>query len=321
MSKKVIVLFHNDGQLANQLWLFFNLVAYSLENKFDIDIWCFYQYSKFFNTPFPKNKLIKLLFYKTFPNFTFKNKNLFRICRKLYRLAYKLLVILPTKILNPNRVVDSTTKIIYLDGDNKPETIKTFERDTSFGTIYTLGWNFLTFPLLRKYREQILEYFKPKDVFLNKIENDISRLRDNFDYLIGLHLRFKEPGDGEIDDKNFFWYVNNENLEYIKELLNIFFKIKSLDKSKTVVFIASNAKFLDIDKFKGLNVFYDKRHFIEDLYFLAECDVILGCKSSFGALASYIGSKPIYFLNKDTNKFLAEIEKYSSIKLWREFEI
>lgn len=319
MSKKLVVLFHNEGQLANQLWLFFNLIAYALEKKYDIDIWCFYQYSKFFETPFPKNKLIKFLFYKTFPTFVFKNKNLFRIVRRLYRLIYKFLIILPIKILNNNKIIDSSLENIYLDDEyRKPEVIKKFEQDPNFNTIYTLEWNFLAFSLLRKHREQILEYFKPKDNFLNNAENNISKLRQNFDYLIGLHLRFKEPGDGEIIDENFLWYVDNDNLEYIKELIDIFMKRKNLNQLKVGIFITSNAKNLNLEPFKGLNVFYNKRHFIEDLFSLAKCDVILGCKSSFCTLASYIGLKPIYFFTTRKDNFLNYLESNSSFKIWRE---
>jgi hypothetical protein len=110
-----------------------------------------------------------------------------------------------------------------------------------------------------------------------------------------LHLRFKEPGDGNFDDPEYFWYVENKNLEHITDLIKKIIKEKNLDINKTAILIASNAKELEIEKFKGLNVFYEKRNMVIDLFLLSECDIILGCKSTFSFFASYIGNKQFIF--------------------------
>lgn len=313
--KKIIVLKNNEGQLANQLWLLSHLTAYALEHNYDLDIWCFYQYAKFFEHQFVKNKFINFLFYKTFPTFVFKNKNLFRVFRKIYRIIYKILVIYPIKFLFPKKIVDSSKEKIFLDTAEKPEIIKKFETNPNFNTIYTIDWNFFAPLLLEKYRNKIKEIFKPKEQFRCFIEKEINGIRQKFDYIIGLHLRFKEPGDGDIFDNDFLWYIDNNNLGYIKELIENLIKIKSLDKSKTAILIVSNDKNLDLKIFDGLNIFYRPRHFIQDIFLLSHCDIILGCKSSFCSYASYYGNIPVLFFTKDKDKFLNEVNT-PQIKIW-----
>jgi hypothetical protein len=316
--KKIIVLQHNEGQLANQLWLFSHLLAYALEKNYDIDIWCFYQYSKFFDTSFPKNKFIKFIFYKTFPTFVFKNKNLFRLFRKIYRIIYKIVVVFPIKIFYKKNIIDSSQKQYILDYDfKKDEMIKKFENDPNFNLIFTLDWNFFEYSYLEKHREKIKGIFKPRKDLEFQIKNYIQEIRKNFDYIIGLHLRFKEPGDGNFDDPEFFWYVENKDLEYISNLIKEIIKEKNLDINKTAILVASNAKKLEIEKFKGLNVFYEKRNMVVDLFLLSECDIILGCKSSFSSFASYVGNIPIIFLYKDKNKILERLNsKDLKFYLW-----
>jgi organic radical activating enzyme len=318
--KKIIVLQHNEGQLANQLWLFSHLLAYALEKNYDIDIWCFYQYDKFFDTPFPKNKFIKFIFYKTFPTFVFKNKNLFRLFKKIYRIVYRILVILTIEIFYKKNIIDSSKKQYILDNDSKKdEIIKKFESDPNFNLIFTLDWNFLAYSYLEKHREKIKEIFKPRKDLEFQIKNYIQEIRKNFDYIIGLHLRFKEPGDGDFYDPEFFWYVENKDLEYINDLIKEIIKEKNLDINKTAILIASNAKELDIKKFKELNVFYEKRNLVVDLFLLSECDIILGTKSSFSAFTSYIGNIPIIFLYKDKNKILERLgSKDLKFYLWKQ---
>ncbi|MGC9031663.1 MAG: alpha-1,2-fucosyltransferase [Minisyncoccia bacterium] len=315
--KKIVILQHNEGQLANQLWLFPHLIAYSLEKRFDIDIWCFYQYTKFFNTPFPKNKLIKWLFFKTFPTFVLKNKNAFRFFRKIYRFFYKLLAIFPIKIFYSKNIVDSSQKQIILDDESKkPDIIKKFETDPNFNTIYTMNWNFFAYTYLEKYRDEIKNIFKPKKQLFFKIESYINDIRAKFDYIIGLHLRFKEPGDGDVNDPEVFWYVENKDLNYVRQLLDELFKIKNLNKAKTAVLIASNAKNLNLEPFKDLNIFYEKRNLVEDLFLLSRCDIILATKSSFSSWASYIEEKPYLIIYKNKNKFLKKM-KVDKCYLWR----
>lgn len=312
MNKKIIVLQHNEGQLGNQLWLFSNLIAYTLEKNYDIDIWCFYQYSKFFETPFPKNKLIKILFYKTFPTFVFRNKNIFRAFRKVYRIFYKILVVFPIKILYSDKIVDSSKENIYLDDDSKKSLmIKKFETDPNMNIIYTVDWNFFAPPLLEKHREKIKEIFKPKKEILEKAEKQINDLRKKFKYIAGLHLRFKEPGDGEFLDEKFFWYVENKDLNYVKGLIEELLSNRGWKNSETAILIASNAKNLDLKVFDNLNVFCAKRHFIEDLFLLSKCDIILGCQSTFSKFASYLGEIPFVVLTKDKEEFLKELIKNS----------
>jgi len=112
---------------------------------------------------------------------------------------------------------------------------------------------------LEKHREKIKEIFKPRKDIELQIKNYIKEIRKNFDYIIGLHLRFKEPGDGDFYDPEYFWYVENKDLEYIIDLIKEITKEKNLDVNKTAVLIASNAKELEIEKFKGLNVFFEKK--------------------------------------------------------------
>jgi organic radical activating enzyme len=324
--KKIIVLQHNEGQLANQLWLFSHLLSYALEKNYDIDIWCFYQYSKFFDTPFPKNKFIKFIFYKTFPTFVFKNKNLFRLFRKIYRIIYKILIIFPIKILYKKNIIDSSKKQYVLDNDSKKdEIIKKFENDPNFNLIFTLDWNFLAYSYLEKHREKIISMIKPKNLYLHKVNNLIKELKKQYKFLIGVHLRQWEPGDGY--DPNYIVpnktkiYIEEKDWDFVFNFFNQYLQFFNKNPSETVFILCSNREVkLEMNKHKSLNFYISKGNLIEDLLTLSKCDIILGCNSSYCAFASYFGNIPLivfqdpidwdYYKDKDSyfrNKYCTAI--------------
>ncbi len=128
----------------------------------------------------------------------------------------------------------------------------------------------------------------------------------------------KEVGDGEINDPEVFWYVENKDLDYISGLIKEFIKIKNLDINKTAVLIASNLKNLDTSKFQNLNVFYEPRHFVEDLFLLSKCDTILATKSSFSSYASFIRNIPLFFFYRNVDNFTNLIKQNKpNFNLWR----
>ena len=63
MTKKVIILQHNGGRLANQLWPFVSIYAYCLENNFELDNYCFFEYTRYFSIKI-QNRLIDWVFFK-----------------------------------------------------------------------------------------------------------------------------------------------------------------------------------------------------------------------------------------------------------------
>ena len=46
-NKKIIILWHNGGRLANQLWLYISVYAYALEKKYDLENHTFFEYSEY----------------------------------------------------------------------------------------------------------------------------------------------------------------------------------------------------------------------------------------------------------------------------------
>ena len=101
----VIILNHNSGQLANQLWDYISIYAYCLEKKFECRNYCFFEYSKYFSMPV-KNIFIDIIFYKSFSiACLFLPANFIKKAwRKIYK-AYSSAI----KILHPDSIIYSRT--------------------------------------------------------------------------------------------------------------------------------------------------------------------------------------------------------------------
>lgn len=286
-KKKVIILQHGGGELANQLWTFASIYAYCLEKKFNCQNPSFFEYGQYFNIPV-KNRFIDFLFFKHFQNHHTRRNN----CKnKFWRFVYKIY----TKIfilIYRKRVVSSTNKTnkkIYLPPTKENDVLIKLERNDY--PIYLTGWLFRNPEGLKKYRKEIVEYFKPKEKYTRSAEIKIKELKNEYKNIVGVHIRqsdYKEFKGGK-------YFISQER---VREILDEYLREAEKIPTETVFIITSDG-LIEKNIFSGLNIEINKGNPIEDMYLLSLCDAIIGSNSSFGHFASYYGNIPHIILENE----------------------
>ncbi|MBU3968901.1 alpha-1,2-fucosyltransferase [Patescibacteria group bacterium] len=278
--KKIIILKHGGGELTNQLWNYISIYAYAKEINAQIINPSFFEYGCNFNIKC--SPILNLLLYKPFANYTKRRSGL---KRQIWRNMYKLYVFL-MRIFQKGSIVssiNSNNTVYYL-----PPSIKD-HLDTTKNTLYFEGWLFRNPEGIKKYRKEILEYFKP----IPKIEKNVEHfLGKNINkHLVGVHIR---QGDYKIFKDGRFYIEQKRVREIMDEYLNFIKKSHS-----EVVFIITSDGQIDEKQFMGLQYKISHMGPVEDLFLLSKTKTILGSDSSFGNLASYFGDIPHIVFNKE----------------------
>ncbi|MEK7519662.1 MAG: hypothetical protein AAB581_00230 [Patescibacteria group bacterium] len=283
--KKIVILDHNRGRLANQLWNFMSIYAYCLEKGYRCENYSFFDHADFFNVPLPKNPFVRWFFFGPF-----RNKKWFRRLRiyDRYLILMKRLYarsITVTDEEHPLRLPPTPA----LDQDQQ-ERLASLEHNPS-KTIYTVGWMFRDPVGLHKYREAIIWYFMPKRSVTEKIESFIAPVRAQYPHVVGVHIRQtdyeKKFGGGQ------YFFTQSE----VRKILDDYLRFFGKNIADTVFVICSDGP-LDAAAFAGLNITMPHGTAVEDLFTLARTDVIIGSNSTYGPFASYYGNIPFMVFDR-----------------------
>ena len=273
MKKKLIILEHNwGGRLANQLWNMTNVYAYCLKNDYELENRSFFRYDKNFNLP--NRNIISRVF-----DLLDKFSNDARRESKYYRKYTSLI-----KKLFPGKILSDDGKVFNLDNESARITSpQTPHKDGRF--VYLTGWLFRSPRSVIKYHKEIKDYLKPKKQILNKVNDFIKELRKDTPLLVGIHIRqtdYKLVGDGSL------FFEQSEVRKIIDDYLDYF----NLNKNQVRFLICSDDK-IDRNIFEGLNFYLGLGGEIEDMFSLANTDLIIGSNSSYGGFSAYYGNVPI----------------------------
>lgn len=289
IKKRVIILQHGGGELANQLWNFISIYAYCLEKGHECRNYSFFEYGNFFNITVG-NKFINFLFFTPFRSYT-KRRHGLRV--RVFRFIYKFLYVRPVAFLFKQHVITSQNALgeaYCLPPTKTTQGLRLQEKKD--GALYMIGWLFRNPKGIIKYRENIIQYFKPKQKILKSIDKTISPLRLQYKHIVGIHIR---QGD----------YVTHKSGEYfidqkrVREIIDEYLQQNDIILSD-IYFIITTDGPVDENYFKGLHYSLNRKNAVEDLFTLSKCDVIIGSDSSFGNFASYYGNIPhIVFKKKD----------------------
>ncbi|KKQ61471.1 MAG: hypothetical protein US81_C0006G0027 [Parcubacteria group bacterium GW2011_GWE2_38_18] len=277
-NKKIIILWHNGGRLANQLWLYINLFSYAIEKDIEIKNPSFYEYARYF-----KNEK------QTFASFLS-----YFLPRKIIKLIYLGYAKISLKINNKNSISADALTLLPPSTEKYPDIFKKLETG-EINSLYTWGWLFRNPEGIKKHHQKIIEHFKPKDTYLIKAEKHLDSLK-NFKHIVGVHIR---QGDYKtINDDTFTFFQEEEVNIFLIEYLRYF----NLTDKETCFVIVSDGE-ISLKKFnEKLNIRNFKGNLVEDLFLLAKTDIILGSNSSYGQFAAYYGNIPhIAFNNKGTD--------------------
>jgi hypothetical protein len=291
--KKIIILQHNGGRLANQLWNFASIYAYSLEKKYECRNYSFFEYGHYFERIKTDNLLVDVLFFRTFEALEYIFP--FKVARKIARILYGSYV-RSMEFFHKDEMIrygDNNQNPYYLPPTRQSiGSLKMLEENNDIGKVYFYGWLFRDPAGLEKYRDRVVAYFTPGERYLKNANEQIRKLRSEYNRIIGVHIRkgdYKSwnGGNFSIDEKRF------------REVLDEYVRHFTVDPGKTAFLFFSDGR-VDLSTFNGLHTFSPyNRYDVGDLYELSMCDVIIGSDSTFGAFASYYGKIPFIVATND----------------------
>ena len=145
-------------------------------------------------------------------------------------------------------------------------------------------------------KKELQQIFTPKESIVNTANNMIAELKKDSDIVIGVHIRrgdYKDWNDGR------FYYSFEEYHQFMQRVASLF------PDKRVSFFISSNEK-LSKEMFPNVLCSYhtgENASVISDLYTLSLCDYIIGPFSTFSRWASFIGEKPICYLEDRNQTF------------------
>ncbi|MBI3442696.1 MAG: alpha-1,2-fucosyltransferase [Candidatus Sungbacteria bacterium] len=284
--RKAVILNASGNELANQLWNYASIYAYTLERGLVLENPSFFEYGNYFTMP-PPNIFFKLAFFLPFTDYT-KRKQSFkrRLWRKFYRWYSKAIT-----YAHKTAVITSDNKDklpFYLAPTRENEKLSRLEQ--SADTIYFDGWLFRNPVGLQKYRKEITEYFKPRTDIEKAAETTIKNLRETFKNIIGVHIR---QGDYATWRGGTYFIPQTR----VREIMDEYLAITDKNASEACFVITSDG-IIDTSLFNRLHISVSRKNAAHDLLLLSKTDIIIGSNSTFGAFASYYGNRAYAVMQK-----------------------
>jgi len=273
----MVIILTPQGQLANRLIHTGHFIANAIYYNYPLYHLSFKDYYPFFN------EQLKLSSTKKYIRFV-------NINNKIIKWIIKLFIKMIRKVCTYNNGNFLFFFYIYIPGGSWRNQISYDLTSASFikktkKITFVDGWEFHNELLFKKYRDKIIDIFKPNKRFRDEADNIIARFRENYTMLVGVHIR---RGDYIHFDNGAYYYDDSlyqERMQQVKQF-------NSMADENILFVICSNEK-MDKDSFGSLNTDCSERHFMLDLLILSACDLIMGPPSTFSMWASYYGAVPL----------------------------
>lgn len=295
-KKKVIVLDHGGGRLANQLWTDAAIYAYAAEKGYEFESWASFEYHKYFTIPPIKNWFVRTAFFNPLvagiKNPFWRKWIVRKIIKKiLYRFFSEII-----RIFNKGCVIYPGAENFFFppsqfSNQENLAVLNSVERLKS-KNIYFYGYGFRNPEGLQKYRQQVLSRFSPREGLQKMPTETIQNLRAKFKHVIGVHFR---QGDYRTVPSHSIWRYTEEE---IRKFLDSYFSW-SKNLPEETVFAMSSDEAVNLEKFTGLNVVPLNGNEMEDLISLSLTDLIIGSKSTYGDFAAYYGDIPFVVFERN----------------------
>ena len=297
--KKIIILKHSRGELANQLWNYVSIYSYGLEIGIGTKVRnpSFFEYHHYFNFLTHEN------FFTRFLSFWFRNSagrrndlrnRLWRNIYFIYAKVIKTLIRFSTeKILLSSE--NNNSQAIYLPPTSLVNLLENKE------TGYFVGWLFRNPVGINKFKNELTQSFSPNEKIKNKVDEIIKPLRLKYHKIVGIHIR-------QSDYKEFKGGIYFIDQKRIKEIIEEYIKQNTIDRNQILFIITSDGK-IEKEIFDDLNIYISKENAVTDLFILSKTDTIIGSDSSFGAFASWYGNIPHIIMTNHPVDWIYYIDK------------
>jgi hypothetical protein len=276
----MVIIASKEGQLANRILLASSFLVNAQAHNYRVLHFYFDDYYQFFSESLDRNKTaIKFLGKKKTWLVSFLQGFTTILLKSLLKLRITRLPFF---------------EIIKYDGyeqDAIPFDLndQKFLKKAKTKLLLLSGWLFRDTENQKIYRELLLNTWRPNKNFRISIECYYDRYKKDHDILVGVHMR---RGDYKKFEGGKWFYSPEQYFDKINQLLSL----KMFDGKKMAFVICSDEKVVSFPAHQNISVFYEERHFVEDLYLLAKCDFIIGPPSTFSIWASYYGAVPLYMI-------------------------
>src|SRR5688572_26111053 len=252
----MVVIVSKEGQLANRLAHASAFIANALAHQYKLVHLYFEDYYFYFSESLEQQKDFLQIPYK-------KSDWLTRFLQQLISLFTRGMLRLGItnfsffQIINYRKYEQGVP--VYNLGD------EIFTKKARSKLILTHGWMFRDRVNQLKYRDQLVKIFTPNKNYISSVENFYNKYRKKNDLLIGVHIR---RGDYRKFNNGIWFYEISDYYNKIKQVA----ALERFTGKKIGFIICSDEKQIEFDSSDSFNIYFEKRHFIEDLYLLAKCD-------------------------------------------------
>jgi hypothetical protein len=266
-----------DGRLGNRLILFSHLISFSGTTGIPVYYPAFEEYGNYFCGP-------RRSPFSRYPVKNFPGESGTRWKRAAY-VAWRLASLVRQRFpsaLRPGNARRAMTfdQRIYLDS---PEFIDLAQRcrflflEGNYFRCRNRQW-------LDAQDTAIKDFFRPVEPYSENSRRQARQARADADILVGVHIR---RGDYRTFYQGRYFYT-------VPQYRTVMEKTAALFPGKKLGFLVCSDEAHDAREFSPFYVTSGSRHFIEDLYALAQCDYLAGAPSTFSKWASYYGGVPLY---------------------------
>jgi hypothetical protein len=273
----MVIIVGKHGQLCNRLFHASAFLANAIEYDYRVYNTRFNEYFTHFEENYLENAAnspMRIVFQK--------NDFLHTACRRALGLVMRLCVIFKIRRLGFVEIVEifAMTPPSVFDL-NDP----VFVQKARSKIVLVAGWCFQDGANFEKYQDQIRAFWRPNSAIIAATEKKINGYREDFDIIIGVHVRRGDYADFK-DGKWFF-----SDAIYLDKILSI----NQLDvfKNRKLLFVICSNECVNIENSDALNIIFEPRTFLEDLHLLSLCDYIIGVPSTFSMWASFYGQRPL----------------------------
>jgi hypothetical protein len=176
-------------------------------------------------------------------------------------------------------------KTIIFD-DEESLTVKKNEM-LSAKTTFVNGWFLRDYELFLKHQEEIKNLFAFKKSITQKLDY---QLKSHQNLKIGVHIR---RGDYVRWHSGKYFFTDEEYLKILKSFLS-----KLHQKVDVIIFTNDDRlnKSIYTQNLNNIEVTFANGNQAQDLYYLSNCDYIIGPPSTFSLMASFYNHKPLYWI-------------------------
>jgi hypothetical protein len=279
--KKVIMLSHDGGELANQLWTSASLYAFSKEIDAQYENYSFFEYGKYFNPQVVPQSFFASILFRLPINF----KRRSGISSKIFRTIYKTVQVFLKPLIYKNLIPSSCDGGIYYLPPTKDFNLPNVIYSKKYLYFTSVSGGVFRNPVgMEKYRNDIVHYFSPNTKIEKKVSSIINEIRRNFKKVVGIHIRqtdYKEFKGGK-------YFISQEK---VVSIAREYLEINGI-KKEDVCFLITSDGAIDESLWNGLNIYVSKENMVTDLFLLSSADAVIGSDSTFGHFAAYYGNIP-----------------------------